>query len=95
MKMFRIVAMWCLILGATLGGVTTTAKAQMTDTEFSSAPAAEPDVEMADTLRQDGKIYVVVTVLLSVLGGLIIYLISIDRKVSKLERQLKDDLVNH
>ncbi|MCC9137103.1 CcmD family protein [Pontibacter silvestris] len=95
MKMFRILAIWCLVLSATLGGgITTTAKAQMTDTEF-SVPAAQPDVEMADTLRQDGKIYVVVTVLLSVLGGLIIYLVSIDRKVGKLERQLKDDLVNH
>lgn len=49
---------------------------------------------MADALRRDGKIYVVVVVLLTVLAGMVLYLITIDRKVSKLEKQLKDDLVN-
>ncbi len=47
------------------------------------------DVEMAETLRRDGKIYVVVAVILTVLAGLIIYLIRVDSKVSRLEKQLK------
>ena len=46
-------------------------------------------VEMADTLRSSGKIYVVVAVLLIIFSGIIIYLISIDRKVSKLEKKAK------
>jgi hypothetical protein len=80
------------MLGATLG-LTPNALAQpdQREVEFS---APQPEVEMADTLRQDGKIYVVVVVLLTVLVGTILYLVMIDRKVSKLEKQLKDDLVN-
>jgi hypothetical protein len=93
MRMFRILAMWCFILGAALGLQPVLAQpAQTTEVEFSSAP--QPEIEMADTLRQDGKIYVVVAVLLTVLVGLIIYLVSLDRKVSRLEKQLKDDFVN-
>ncbi|MHC2992339.1 hypothetical protein OB13_12320 [Pontibacter sp. HJ8] len=68
------------------------AQSEQTTVEFSSA--AQPDVEMADALRQDGKIYVVVVVLLTVLAGVLFYLISLDRKVSRLEKQLKDDFVN-
>ncbi|AYA37435.1 CcmD family protein [Hymenobacter oligotrophus] len=46
--------------------------------------------EMADQLRQDGKIYVVVAVVLVILVGLLLYLVAIDRKVSRLERELRD-----
>ncbi|OON66797.1 CcmD family protein [Hymenobacter sp. CRA2] len=46
--------------------------------------------EMADQLRQDGKIYVVVAVIVVILVGVLGYLISIDRKVSRLERELRD-----
>jgi hypothetical protein len=92
MKLFRILAVWCFMLSATLGLTPSAlAQADQTEVEFS---APQPEVEMADTLRQDGKIYVVVVVLLTVLAGTILYLVTIDRKVSKLEKQLKDDLVN-
>jgi len=46
-------------------------------------------VEMADKMRENGKIYVVVAVLLVIMLGLIIYLVSIDRKVSRLEKETK------
>ncbi|KAA9325367.1 CcmD family protein [Hymenobacter busanensis] len=46
--------------------------------------------EMADQFRQDGKIYVVVGVIVIVLLGLLAYLVSIDRKVGRLERELRD-----
>lgn len=42
-------------------------------------------VEMADTLRESGKIYVVVLVVTVILTGLILYLIQLDRKVRKME----------
>ncbi len=45
--------------------------------------------EMADVMRSNGKIYVVVAVLLVIFSGIILYLISIDRKVSKLEKEIK------
>ena len=43
-------------------------------------------VEMADALRQNGKIYVVVAVILTIFIGIIIYLIRLDKKISKLEK---------
>ena len=52
-----------------------------------NAPGAE--IEMADRLRADGKIYIVVGCVLVVLAGMLVYLISLDKKVSNLERQLK------
>lgn len=45
-------------------------------------------IEMADTFREDGKIYVVIAVILIILVGLFIYLILIDRKVTRLENQI-------
>lgn len=51
--------------------------------------AQQDQVEMADSLRESGKIYVVVVVLLIVLIGLLALLINIDRKLSKLEKQVK------
>lgn len=43
--------------------------------------------EVATGLRADGKIYVVVAVAVTVLLGLVVYLISLDRKISRLEKQ--------
>jgi hypothetical protein len=42
--------------------------------------------EMADMMRSNGKIYVVVTVCLIILTGLFIYAMSIDRKISRIEK---------
>jgi len=50
--------------------------------------AQEARPEMADTFRSSGKIYVVVCVAAIVLCGLIVYLVTIDRKVSKLEKEI-------
>jgi heme export protein D (CcmD) len=47
-------------------------------------------VEMADQLRAEGKIYVVVTIILIVLTGLIFYLFLLDKKVKKLEKLVSD-----
>ena len=44
-------------------------------------------VEMADQMRSDGKIYVVVAVLGTVLAGMILYAAILDRRISKLERE--------
>lgn len=46
-------------------------------------------VEMADTMRSNGKIYVVVAVLCIIFIGIVVYLVSLDRKVSKLEKELE------
>lgn len=46
-----------------------------------------PPVEMADTLRRDGKIYTVVISLVVVLTGIVIFLIRLDRKVNRLGKK--------
>ena len=52
-----------------------------------TVPADQP--EMADTLRQNGKIYVVVAVIAVVLAGLLFFLISLDRKLTRLEKEIE------
>jgi uncharacterized membrane protein len=42
--------------------------------------------EQATGLRADGKIYVVLAVAITILLGLIIYVIRLDRKITKLEK---------
>jgi len=46
-----------------------------------------PESAMAQLMYSNGKIYVVVAVVLTVLFGLFFYLISLDRKISKLEKE--------
>ena len=46
----------------------------------------DQSIQMADTMRSNGKIYVVVAVLLTVLAGLFIYLWRLDRRVSQIEK---------
>lgn len=47
------------------------------------------DAPMADVLRTNGKIYVVVLVLGIVLTGVFLYLINLDRKIKKLEKEVR------
>ncbi len=50
------------------------------------AAFAQDKPEMADAMRSNGKIYVVVAVCLTILVGLFIYVFMIDRKISRLEK---------
>ena len=47
-------------------------------------------VEMADRLRADGKIWVVVAVIATVFAGIIVYLVRLDRQISKLEKEVNE-----
>ena len=49
--------------------------------------AQDNNVEMADAMRSDGKIYVVVAVILIILIGLLFYLFSLDRRLKMLEKK--------
>jgi len=44
------------------------------------------EVNMADIMKENGKIYVVIAVILTILAGLVLYLVRLDRKISKLEK---------
>ena len=51
---------------------------------------AQQKVEMADSMRNNGKIYVVVAVCLTILIGLFIYVFMVDKKISRLEKNAGD-----
>ena len=44
-----------------------------------------------DFMRSVGKIYVVVAVIIAMFIGLILFLMSLERKLTKLENQITDD----
>lgn len=43
--------------------------------------------EMADIMRSNGRIYVVVAVVVTILTGLILYVVRLDRKMTKFEKE--------
>lgn len=54
----------------------------------------QEDAEMADVMRSNGKIYVVVGVIGIILIGLFAYLFSIERKLNNLESKNKSSNEN-
>ena len=48
------------------------------------------NAEMADVMRSEGKIYVVVAIILVVLLGLVLYLFLQDKKLNKLEKMIRE-----
>jgi heme/copper-type cytochrome/quinol oxidase subunit 4 len=57
---------------------------------FPTLLSAQEEVAMADGMRSEGKIYVVVAIALVILLGLVTYLFLLDRKIGKVENQLKN-----
>ncbi len=52
--------------------------------------AQNNQVEMADAFRSNGKIYVVVAVIVIILLGLLIYLFALDKRLKMLEKKSSD-----
>lgn len=48
------------------------------------------NAEMADAMRSEGKIYVVIAIILVIFIGLIGFLIFTDRKVTQLEKRVNE-----
>lgn len=59
----------------------------LTGSTTTRAQDASRTVEMADAMRSNGKIYVVVAVMATILAGLLLYLVRIDRRVTRLEKE--------
>jgi len=55
------------------------------------ARVLQEPIEMADQFRSDGKIYVVVVVILIILFGLLFYAFRIDKKITNLEKRFDDN----
>ncbi len=49
--------------------------------------AQDKEVQMGDMMRDNGRIYVVVAVVLTILIGLILYVIRLDKKITRLEKE--------
>ena len=54
----------------------------------SEADYSNNSVEMADLMRADGKIYVLVSIITIIFIGITVYVVNTDRKISKLEKNL-------
>jgi len=46
------------------------------------------EIEMADSFRGNGKIYVVISVMAIILAGIFIYLFMLGNKVSRIEKKI-------
>lgn len=53
------------------------------------AQSPEQTVEMADAMRQSGKIYVVIACILLIFIGIVLFLFNLERRIKKLENDLK------
>lgn len=57
---------------------------------FTNAQETTNGPAMADSWREDGKIYVVIAVMSTIFACVVIYLAIIERKLKKLEEDLKN-----
>ena len=58
-------------------------KIEITDSDYENQ-----GVEMADQFRANGKIYVVVAVILIIMAGMFFYLFRMEKKIKKLENDI-------
>ena len=56
-------------------------------TMFVNAQEGTAKTDFGETMRSNGRIYVVIAVILTILIGLILYVVRLDRKMSKMERE--------
>lgn len=57
---------------------------------FSFNGYAQNEVEMADSMRSSGKIYVVLTTVLVLLIGLFLYLWSLQKQINQIKKELNN-----
>jgi|CryBogDrversion2_11_1035321.scaffolds.fasta_scaffold22150_2 Na+/proline symporter len=54
---------------------------------FANAQAATTDANSNDLMRSNGRIFLVMTIVVFIVIGLLLYVYSLDRKISKLEKK--------
>lgn len=64
-------------------------KHEITENDYTNT-----SVDMADRMRENGKIYVVVGVIVIIFLGITFYAVRIDRKLSKVEKEVFGEKVN-
>ncbi len=83
MKKFLPILAFCLFCSL-VGMAQQPGKIAITERDYQNR-----EVTMADQFRAEGKIYVVVAVIATVLGGIVVYLVALDRRLAKLEQMSK------
>ena len=58
--------------------------------QFLTFSGLAAQTEGPDFMRSTGKIYVVVAVIIAIFIGILLFLIFLDRKLTRLENQIKD-----
>ncbi len=58
------------------------------------AQRPETNVDMADVMRSNGKIYVVIAVLLTIFAALVLFLISQEWRLKRMEKKLNEHILN-
>ena len=61
-------------------------KQKITSTDYENQ-----EVAMADVMRSNGKIYIVVATIIALFAGILVYLIMIDKKIGKLEAKFEEE----
>jgi CcmD family protein len=64
---------------------------QETNTQKADTSASTNNTEsvpMADKFREDGKIYVVVAVVLIIFLGMLFYIFTLEKKISRIEKEI-------
>lgn len=59
--------------------------------QLSLVQSLSAQTDNPDFMRSTGKIYVVVAVIIAMFIGIIIFLLSLERKLTKLENQITND----
>ncbi len=52
---------------------------------------AQASVEMADLMRSNGKIYVLLAVVLLIFAGIVFFLMFLEHRLSKLEQEVEEE----
>lgn len=59
-------------------------------TEIVEEDYANSRIDMADAMRAEGKIYVLVAIIVTIFAGFVFYTIRTEKKINKLEKSLKE-----
>jgi threonine/homoserine/homoserine lactone efflux protein len=54
---------------------------------IANAQAMATDTNSTDLMRSNGRIFLVMTIVVFIMAGLLMYVYSLDRKISKLEKK--------
>ncbi len=54
---------------------------------FANAQMVVPNTNQNDLMRSNGKIFLVMTIVVVIMAGLLLYVYTIDKKITKLEKK--------